>query len=168
MGDFKNLTNQEAVAKLKKLAEDVRTCMFCTDLADQPIAARPMSVQEVDENGNIWFISSANSNKNFEIKKDNAVQLFFAQTSDSHYLSVYGTATIYKDQATIDEVWSTVAEAWFEQGKEDPNVSVIKVTPSDAYYWDTKDGKAITLLKIAASTITGKGMDGGIEGNLNV
>lgn len=168
MGDIKNLTSAEAQAKLKELAEDVRTCLFCTELTQQPIAARPMSVQEVDDQGNIWFISSANSNKNFEIKHDSAVQLFFADTSSSHYLSIYGNATIYRDKATIDEVWSTVAEAWFEEGKDDPNVSVIKVAPSDAYYWDTKNGKAITLLKIAASTITGKGSDGGVEGKLDV
>jgi general stress protein 26 len=127
-----------------------------------------MSVQEVDDSGNIWFISSADSNKNFEIKLDNSVQLFFADTSDSHYLSVYGHATIYKDKATIEEVWSTVAEAWFEKGKDDPNVSVIKVKPTDAYYWDTKNGKAVQLLKIAASTITGKGNDDGVEGSLDI
>ena len=53
MGDFKNLNNEEAIAKLKKLAEDIKICMFCTDLTHVPFSTRPMGVQEVDEFGNI-------------------------------------------------------------------------------------------------------------------
>ncbi len=32
-----------------------------------------MGLQETDENGNLWFISSETSNKNFEIKEDTYV-----------------------------------------------------------------------------------------------
>jgi len=168
MGTYKDLTDEKAVAKLKALAEDINVCMFCTELTELPINTRPMGVQEVDDDGNIWFISSKNSNKNFEIKEDNRVQLIFSKTSSAEYLSVYGTAEIYRDQSKIDDLWTPIAKAWFEQGKEDPDVTVIKVSPSDAYYWDTKDGKIITLLKIAASALTGAKSDGGIEGKINV
>lgn len=111
MGDVKNLSDKEAVAKLKELAEGVGTCMFCTELGSTPFATRPMGVQEVDENGNLWFISAANSNKNDEIKEDDKVQLIFAQSSNAHFLSVYGTASIYKDKSKIEEVWSPIAKA---------------------------------------------------------
>lgn len=68
--------------------------MFCTNLKEFPITSRPMGLQETDEEGNLWFISSADSNKNFEIKDDKQVQLFFMNNSDSEYLSVYGSAYI--------------------------------------------------------------------------
>ncbi|HEX9979742.1 MAG TPA: pyridoxamine 5'-phosphate oxidase family protein [Flavobacterium sp.] len=169
MGEYKSLSNEEAVQKLKELAEDVKICMFCTELLQLPVAARPMNVSEVDDQGNFWFISSAKSNKNFEISHDNRVQLFFSQISNSHYLSVFGTASIYKDRAHIEEVWKPIAKAWFEDGKDDPDVTVIKVTPSDAYYWDTKDGKAVSLIKIAAAAITGDSHnDGSIEGKITL
>lgn len=169
MGDHKDLFSNDAVAKIKEMAEDIRTCMFCTELAERPIPTRPMAVQEVDDKGNLWFISSAQSNKNFEINHDSSVQLIFAKNSDSHFLSIYGEATIYKDQAHIDEVWSPIAKAWFDEGKKDPNVTVLKVSPNAAYYWDTKNGKMISMLKIAASALTGADAgDGGVEGKLNV
>jgi general stress protein 26 len=163
-----DLNNNEAIEKLTSLVKDIKTGLFCTELNHTPINSRPMSVQEVDDQGNLWFISSANSNKNFEILKDNQVQLFFANNSSSQYLSVYGTASIYKDQAIIDELWSPIAKAWFEEGKNDPNVTVIKVTPSDAYYWDTKDGKIISLIKMAGSAILGTTSDIGVEGKLKL
>lgn len=168
MGELKNLGSDDALAKLKELAEDIKICMFCTELNSVPFSTRPMGIQEVDEQGNLWFISSADSNKNFEIKVDEKVQLIFAKPSDAHFLSVYGEATIYKDRSKIEEMWSPMAKAWFKDGKDDPNVTIIRVTPVTAYYWDTKNGKMISLLKIAISSITGLQMDGGQEGKLDV
>jgi len=167
--NFKDLHNKEAVAKIKEMAEDIGTCMFCTELSVRPFPTRPMAVREVDNQGNLWFISSKQSNKNFEIGHDDEVQLIFSKNSDAHFLSVYGKATIYKDKKLIEELWTPIAKAWFEEGKDDPDVTVIKVETKDAYYWDTKYGKMISMLKFAAAAITGSvDNDAGVEGRLNV
>jgi general stress protein 26 len=164
-----NLEYQKAIDKLKELSESARICMFCTELEKLPIAARPMSLQETDKEGNLWFISSEASHKNLEIKDDNRVQLFFMNDSNSEYLSVFGKAFIYRDKSTIEEKWSPLANAWFD-GKEDPNVSIIRVTPDETYYWDTKAGKLVTMLSFAAAAISGKKTDNsdGVEGHLSV
>lgn len=143
--------------------------MFCTELEKLPINTRPMSLQETDDEGNLWFISSDASNKNFQIKDDNRVQLIFMNNSDSEYLSVFGEANIYKDRATIEDKWSSMANAWFD-GKDDPNVSIIRVTPKDTYYWDTKAGKLVSLITFAAAAITGNKTDNsdGIEGKAEI
>lgn len=163
-----NLINAEAIKKIKLLAGDIKIALFCTQLAQIPIQSRPMAVQDIDDEGNLWFISSMDSDKNHEIQQDNQVQLFFSNISSSQYLSVYGHATIFRDQQKIDELWSPIAKAWFEEGKKDPKVSVIKVTPADAYYWDTKNSKIITLLKIASAAVFGTDSDVGVHGNLKV
>lgn len=167
--NFKDLFNDEARAKIKEMAKDINICMFCTELSVRPVPTRPMSVADIDDDGNLWFISSKKSNKNFEIGHDDDVQLIFAKNADAHFLSVYGKAIVYKDKAHIEDVWTPMAKAWFDEGKDDPDVTVIKVEPTDAYYWDTKDGKMISMLKWAAGTITGNMKDdGGVEGRLNV
>ncbi|MBD8018638.1 pyridoxamine 5'-phosphate oxidase family protein [Kaistella pullorum] len=165
-----NLNNTEALKKLKELSEKARICMFCTDLTSIPITVRPMSLQETDMDGNLWFISSDASNKNFQIAEDNRVQLLFMNNSNSEYLSVFGQAFIYKDRATIEDKWSNLANAWFEEGKEDPNVSIIRVAPQDTYYWDTKAGKLVSLISFAAAAVSGTKTDNsdGVEGKLNV
>jgi general stress protein 26 len=163
-----DLRKEEAIAKLQELAKDINVCMFCTDLDQQPFSTRPMAVREVDERGNLWFISSASSHKNSEIKEDENVQLIFSKPSSTQFLSLYGKATIYRDQEKIKELWSPIANAWFEEGKNDPDVTVIEVNPAEAYYWDTPNGKMITLLKIATAAVTGKAMDTGEQGRLEI
>lgn len=168
MSEYKSLSDEKAVKKLRELVEHITICLFCTELTELPVNTRPMGVQEVDDEGNLWFISSSDSNKNFEIKDDNRVQLFFSNTGDSEYFSVYGNATVFRDQEKIDELWNPIAKAWFEKGKEDPKVTLIKVEPSHIYYWDTKYGKLVSFFNIAVAAVTGTNRDTGLEGELKV
>ena len=162
------LVNKEAMEKLREMVKAINTCMFCTNLSERPISTRPMAVREVDEEGNIWFISSSFSIKNSEIEEDNIVQLLFAKPSSSRFLSLYGSATIYKDSEKIKALWTPIANAWFEEGKNDPEVSLLMVKPEEAYYWDTTNGKALTLLKMATAAVTGKKVDVGEKGSLDL
>lgn len=165
-----NLNNAAAIDKMKELTEKAGTCMFLTSLHQRPVSCRPMSLNECDEQGNLWFISSSSSNKNFDIGEDSSVQLIFMNNSKAEYLSIYGRAEIFKDKNIIDEKWTVFAKPWFKEGKDDPDVSIIRVTPSESYYWDTKAGKFISMLSFAAAALTGKESDNsdGIEGALDI
>jgi general stress protein 26 len=163
-----HLFSEEAIDKIAKIAKNTKICMFCTHLFEQPIQARPMTIKEVDDEGNIWFISSKNSNKNYEIRSDNQVQLFFSNSNDCEYLSLYGKAFIYNDKATIEKLWTPIVNAWFEEGKDDPKVTVIKVHPEEGYYWDSDNSKIVSFLKIAASALTGLETEVGNHGNLKL
>ena len=66
MGDHKDLTDNLAADKIKSLAEEIKTCMFCTYKEDR-LQSRPMSVQKIDESGQLWFLSDTNSSQNAEI-----------------------------------------------------------------------------------------------------
>lgn len=164
---FENLTDEKAVDKFKELVKHQPVCLFTTRLTEVPLTTRPMSVQKVCDQGNFWFLSAADSDKNEEIERDSRVQLFFLNTSRYEFLSVFGSASITTDRRKIDELWNDIAKAWFPEGKEDPRVTVIKVVPEEGYYWDTKDGKLVSILKIAASAITGKTLQEGVEGRVS-
>ena len=167
MGDIQHLQNKEAVKKIKEIAEN-KVGHFCTFREGFKFISRPMHTQEVDENGRFWFFSGKDSNKNNEIRQNDKVQLLYAIDGKYEYLSIEGTATISTDREKIDELWNGFVKAWFTEGKDDPNLTLIEITPSSGYYWDTKDGKMVSLMKIAAGALTGKTMDGGVEGKLTM
>lgn len=168
MSEVVNLNNHQASGKIKELAESVGTCMMCTQLSTLPFSARPMSISKVDEDGKFRFLSSAESNKNMEIQHNDNVQLVFSDPGKSIFMNVFGEADILTDQKSIDEAWTPLAKAWFKEGKDTPDLTVIKVHPSYAYYWHTKDGKMVALLKMAAAAISGSTPDNsGVEGSLH-
>jgi general stress protein 26 len=169
MGDVKNISDAESVEKIKKLAKEADACLFCTKIeTGKPFSMRPMNTRDIDDEGNLWFLSDKDSTKNMELKDDDKVQLLFSGGNHTDYLSLYGTATILYDRKKIKEIWTPIAKAWFKEGDDDPNISVIRVQPNEGYYWDTKHGRLVSIAKIALSMVSGKTMDDGIEGKIKL
>lgn len=166
MSDIKHLGGDEANTKISELVKETDICMFCTNLTESPLSTRPMSTQGVDEDGTIWFFSDRNSHKDHEIKADNRVQLIYADTSKQHYLTLFGRAEEQRDQAKIDALWTPIVKTWWQGGKDDPNLMLIKFTPEEGYYWDTKHGKMVSFAKMLASVVVGREMDDSIEGQV--
>ncbi|MEO5979717.1 MAG: pyridoxamine 5'-phosphate oxidase family protein [Chryseolinea sp.] len=163
-----NLTHQEAIDKFKELVKHESICLFTTRLSEVPLTTRPMGIQEVCDQGNFWFMSPSDSDKNQEVAMDSRVQLFISNPSKYEFLSVYGKAYVSRDPDKIDKYWSEIAKAWFPKGKDDPRITIIKVVPEEGFYWDTKDGKLVSMIKIAASAISGKTLEEGVEGTISI
>ncbi|MCD6062246.1 MAG: ral stress protein [Flavipsychrobacter sp.] len=166
MGNTKNLEQKEAIEKMKKMAKDVDICMFCTELAKTPFEVRPMSTQDVDNEGNFWFLSDKGSDKDREIKQDDKVQLLYADRNNSEYMTVFGHADVFYDRQKVEELWKPHAKAWFTEGKDDPDISIIRLRPEQGYYWDTKHGGMVAFFKMMVSAAVGKTMDDSIEGTM--
>lgn len=167
--NFKNLFGDEALKKVKQLAEKASSCFFCTRNDDDGLfATRPMAPELIDDDGNFWFLSADDSHKNKELSADPAAQLLFQGSSYSDYLSLYGKVTISRDQDKIKELWDPMMKNWFTEGVDDPRITVLKFVPSQGYYWDTKHSMAVALVKRAFGAVVGQTYDDSIEGEIKV
>jgi general stress protein 26 len=167
--NFQNLTGEEAVAKLKDLAEGAKTCFFCSNIkTGLPSSARPMTVQDVDDEGNLWFLMANDSETCKEIQHEPVAQLFFQGSKYSDYLNIYGTTSVSDDKEKIKEFWKPIFKTWFTEGEDDPRIAVVKLEPTEAYYWDNKHGNAVAFIKQLAGAAIGKTLDDSIEGKLSV
>ena len=161
-----DLSGESAIQKLKSMCER-KSCLFCTGIAKgEPFETRPMSVQQVDERGNLWFLSAEDSHKNEEIAYNPLVQLLFQGSAHSDFAAIKGRAAISKDKQKIKELWEPILKTWFTDGVNDERITTIKVEPLDGYYWDTKHGKMIAFAKQLAGAAMGKTLDDSIEGKL--
>lgn len=167
--NYKDLKGNDAGKKIKEMAEKADSCFFCTKITTgHPLHTRPMSPQKIDEDGNFWFFSADDSYKNADLQLDNKVHLLFQGSAHSDFLSVYGQATISRDKALIEELWSPLLKTWFTQGVNDTRITIIKIETLEAYYWDNKHGDAIAFIKMAAGALLGKTIDDSIEGKLKI
>lgn len=167
MGQYKDLQDQEAVEKLQKIAETAHISMFNSRLDQIPANTRPMAVQEVDENGDFWFITGKDTTAAEDLELDPRVQLIFANMSKAQYLTMYGEAELVKDDQKAKDLWNVFLTTWFKS-YDDPNLVLIRFKPSDGYYWDTKTNKMIQNIKIAVGAIRGKMMDDSVEGEIEM
>jgi general stress protein 26 len=162
-----NLHQQEAIDKLKELVDSIDIGMLCTyPPTSKFVHAVPMSRQEVDEEGAIWFLFSSASDSFRNLQENPEISILYSDIRGYNFLSINGTATISRDPQRIDKYWNKFVEAWFEKGKEDPQIRILKVVPAEAHYWDNKSGKLVTFFKVAASALSGARLDIGREGDL--
>ena len=167
--NLKDLQGPEATKKIKDLVKEAKSCFFCTGLQNNgQFKTRPMSVQKIDDEGVLWFLSASDSHKNQEVAADSAVQLLFQGSAYSEFLSLFGQASISTDKERIKDLWEPILKTWFTEGIDDPRITVISVIPDNGYYWDTKHGNAVAFVKQVAGAIMGKTLDDSIEGKLNV
>lgn len=162
-----DLIGTEAAKKIKELFEDANHCFFCTKIqTGQPFITRPMSAQKIDDDATCWFLSASDSHKNAEIAQDPHVQILFQGSKHSEFVTLYGTVTVSQDKEKIKELWEPILKTWFTEGVDDPRITVIKFTPADGYYWDTKHGEIVGFAKQLIGAAMGQTLDDSIEGQL--
>lgn len=166
---IENLGREEAVKKIKELIEQAETCFFCTEPASGPSGGvRPMTIQQVDDEGNLLIISANDSHVNAEVALDSRVKLYFQGSKHSDYLYLTAEASIHDDKTKIKELWNPFLKVWFTEGENDPRISLLKIVPSFGYYWDNKHGNLVAGVKMMIGTAIGKTLDDSIEGRINI
>ena len=167
--NHENLTSKDAIDKIQELVKKAQTCFFCTAVAKgDSHGARPMNVRQVDDQGNLWFLMANDSHAALEVASDPAVKLFFQGSPHSDFLHLNGWAAIVTDRSKLKDLWEPVLKTWFTEGIDDPRIAIVRVTPTDGYYWDTKHGNFVAGIKMLVGAVTGKTLDDSIEGKLRV
>jgi len=167
--NHQDLRGRDAVTKIQELVKQSPNCFFCTGVhASDSVGARPMNVRKVDDEGTLWFLSAVDSHKNNELHEDPLVTLYFQGSPHSDFMQLRGRAVISRERARIKELWEPILATWFTEGIDDPRITVIRVTPTSGYYWDTKHGGMVAGVKMLIGAAIGKTLDDSIEGKLDV
>ena len=148
-------THSEQIEKLNELIQDVDIAMLVTEEADGTLRSRPMATQDVEFDGDLWFFTDITSAKVDEARQHKQVNVSYSEPDDQKYVSVSGTAEITRDQIKIDELWNPTLKAWFPDGKDSPNVALMKIHVTQAEYWDAPSGAMVTLFGMAKAVVTG-------------
>lgn len=148
--------NNEQLEKVRKIVGSVRIAMMTTVDPNGHLVSRPMAAMQMDEDGTVWFFTKRSTPKVDQIdNNEQRVNLAFVNVSDADYVSISGTADETDDRAKIDELWNPQVKAWFPDGKEDPDLILLKVHTDMAEYWNSNDSTMVRLFQQAKAVITG-------------
>ncbi len=148
------MSKQQQMDTIQAMVKDIKYTMMTTRTHEDHLHSCPMNTTETSIGAKeIWFIGHKPSETVDNIKNNPEVNLAYIALDDERYLSITGKAELVEDKEKLDELWSVVYNAYFEEGKEDPKVQLIKVVPHGAEYW--ANGNTLTsAFKMTAAAVT--------------
>lgn len=126
----------------------------------------PMSPLARKEDGAIWFITSADHDSFKAAKAVADADIYLCDSAGHMYGTVKGRLSASQDDDKLDELWSPMAAAWFENGREDDSVRLMKYIPREAEIWAT-DGTAKYLFETIKANVTDSKPDTGTYGMIH-
>jgi general stress protein 26 len=127
--------NQADTRRIAELIKEIDICMLVTR-ADGSIRGRPMSNNgKVEYDGDSWFFSYRDTPKVQEIEADPHVELAYIATDRGTWVSIEGTAQVVEDEDRKRELWEEQLEQWFEDGPDDENLVLLRVSADRIHAW---------------------------------
>lgn len=155
-----DMSQDEAIKKIGELIKDIKFTMLGTTNPQGHLHTRPMTTQEAEFDGTLWFFTSKDSGIEKDIEHSSEVNLAYANPSANSYVSICGTASFVDDYEKKKEFWKAAYKVWFAEGIDDPKLVLLKVDAHHAQYWDTPSSLAYAV-NLVKTVITGKDYSGG-------
>ncbi len=97
--------------------------MFTTMTADGRHVSRPMGLQQIEFDGDLWFFAEEGSPKIAEIIANPQVNVSFSTKKDA-WVSISGAAEAVHDRAKAEELWNPFLRGWFPDGVDTPGLTL--------------------------------------------
>lgn len=128
-------TPDELEQKFWKALKGDRTVMLGLD-GEEDGHVRPMTAQiEGDAGGPIWFFTAIDNQLAQKAGTGKRGIAAFASKGHDLFATVHGTLRVDKDRAVIDRLWNPFVAAWYEGGKDDPKLTLLRLDPEKAEIW---------------------------------
>ena len=100
--------------------------------------SQPMTAQLDDDGvagGPIWFFTATDTDLVKAMGSQHRAVAHFASKGHDLFASLHGELALDNDRATIDRLWNRFVAAWFEGGKADPKLALLRFDPQHAEIW---------------------------------
>lgn len=125
--------HEKALETVRKLIKDIDIAMLTT-ITPEGLVSRPMKTQEVEFDGDLYFLTKKDTGKYDELVAHPQVNVVYVGSS---YVSIRGNAELVDSREKIKEYWNVAYEKMLKTTSDDPNLILIKVNAETAEYWDT-------------------------------
>ena len=125
----------ELEAKFWKALKSDRTMMLGIS-GVQEGHARPMTAQlEGDEGGPIWFFTASDNDLVKQLRGNARAVATFASRGHDVFAAVHGSLSVDTDRGVVDRLWNRFVAAWYEGGKDDPKLRLLRLDPDQGQVW---------------------------------
>jgi general stress protein 26 len=127
-------TPDELQSKFWKALDSDRTLMLGLDGVEDG-HARPMTAQFENDHGPIWFFTTKDHRLVRLLDRGDRAIATFASKGHDLFATLHGRLSVDNDPAVIDRLWNRFVAAWFEGGKTDPKLALLRLDAERAEIW---------------------------------
>ena len=128
-------TEAEIEDKFWKALKSDMTVMLGIENHGEDLQPMTAQIEGDDGRGPIWFFTSKATELGRDLASSQAGVIAFAAKSHSLFATVHGDLVADNDRAMIDRLWNPFVAAWFEGGKDDPKLQLLRFEPDQAQIW---------------------------------
>lgn len=158
-------TRTDAEKRLWKAIEHHNTGMLGLVGGAETSHFQPMTAFGEPQDGKLWFFTRADSDLVHEMGA--TAQTMFVYQQKDLQACIGGTLVVDNDRARIDKYWNPVVAAWYPQGREDPQLVLLRLDAVDAQVWITDAGPVKFAWEIAKANATKSEPDLGRQADLS-
>jgi general stress protein 26 len=123
--------NQEFIDRFWQSIRSDMTAMIGT----VTVLPRPMTAQFDGDRHEIYFFTAKDTDLAESISAPTDATLVYASKGHDLFATVQGKLQIDNDRAVIERLWNRFVAAWFEHGKDDPKLCLLRFNPAEAEIW---------------------------------
>ena len=120
---------------------------------------QPMAPHSSREEKKIWFYTKVTSGIAKAAQNGGIVHMCLV--TDDYQACLDGDLRMTYSREHIERYWSSMVEAWFPAGKDDPELTMLCLTPHTAAIWASTGSKLVFGWEIAKAITTGEEPDVG-------
>lgn len=132
-------TPDELKDKFWKSVKSDRTMMIGLAGVDQA-HTRPMTAILDGDEGPIWFFTSTDTELAQKVTAGGNAVATFADKGHDLFACVHGHLVHEADRSMVDRLWNPFVAAWYEGGKDDPKLVLLRFDPAEAEIWADGSG----------------------------
>ncbi len=139
--------------------------LFWKELQDSPFVmlglqgvedsrTRPMTAQvdvpedgDKQDGGGMYFFGSKTESLVTAMGQTHKAVATFAAKGHKLFAHIHGQLVLDQDRAVIERLWNPIIASWYKDGKDDPDLALIRFDTSKAEIWKAETG---ATLKAAA------------------
>jgi general stress protein 26 len=138
--------------------ERLRTS-FWEALADSPFMmlglagvedsrTRPMTAQvdtdgKTKDGGQLYFFGAKSESLVQATGSTHRAVATFTSKDHKVFAHIHGNLVVDQDQAVIDRLWNPMIASWYEGGKDDPDLALIRFDTEQADVWEAQTGSTL-------------------------
>lgn len=128
-------TPQELEAALWKGIDSDRTVML--GLADGDDPMRPMTALRDGDDRTLWIFTAADTALVQQLGQRAApARMCYAGKGHDLFACIEGSLKVDTDPAMVNRLWNRFVAAWYEGGKTDPKLRLLRFAPDHAHIWE--------------------------------